>query len=349
MSFDVDNVNSDAQVDIVNNGVPTMATAYSRSIIVTGGNTGLGFQCARFIGADPDILVVIGCRDTRAGNEAKAKLQLLGVTAAVLQLDLASLDSVRAFVTCFREGGFPPLSGLVCNAGSQNVGPPQRAAGGLEMTFAVNHLGHFLLANLLLPDMARDGRITFVTSSTHDPAAKTGMPAPKFENANAVAHDFQPGSDAGKRRYTTSKLCNLYCAYELTRRLEDSADSRLRSIRVNAFDPGLMPGTGLARTYPAPLRLVWNYILPALTLFYPNVHSVATSGRRLAELASVIDTATGHYVSDGRAIKSSALSYDTEKARDLWETSAAMAAIDSVPAGRSGGIGSFPDAVVLTA
>lgn len=58
-----------------------------------------------------------------------------------------------------------------------------------------------------------------------------------------------------------------------------------QSIRVNALDPGMMPGTGLARTNSAPLRFVWNYILPALTLFQ-NVNRPVTSGRRLAALAS---------------------------------------------------------------
>lgn len=312
-----------------------MAAIPSRSIIVTGGNTGLGFQCARFIGASPDFLVVLGCRDARLGNEAKAKLERLGVAACVLPLDLASLDSVRAFVTRFREGKLPPLSGLVCNAGLQNVGPPLRTADGFETTFAVNHLGHFLLANLLLPDLSEDGRITFVSSGTHDPAEKTGMPAPRFTTAGAAANDFEPGSDAGKRRYTTSKLCNIYCTYELARRLESAADPRLRSIRVNAFDPGMMPGTGLARTYPAPLRFVWSYILPALTLFWPNVHSVSKSGRRLAELASNIKgEATGQYMSDGRTTKSSAQSYDAEKARELWDASAAMVGINPVLADR---------------
>lgn len=312
-----------------------MAAAPSRSIIVTGGNTGLGFQCARFVGADPDILVVIGCRDARSGNEAKAKLERLGVAASVLPLDLASLDSVRAFVTAFRESKLPPLSGLVCNAGLQNVGAPQRTVDGFETTFAVNHLGHFLLANLLLPDLSEDGRIIFVSSGTHDPAGKTGMPAPRFTTASAAANDFEPGADAGKRRYTTSKLCNIYCTYELARRLESAADPQLRSIRVNAFDPGMMPGTGLARTYPAPLRFMWSYILPALMLFWPNVHRASKSGRRLAELASNIKgKATGQYVSDGRATKSSAQSYDAEKASELWDASAALAGIDPVLAER---------------
>ncbi len=301
-----------------------------RSVIVTGGNAGLGWQCALSLGADPDIVVVIACRDPRAGDEAKARLARRGVTAAVLPLDLASLASVREFVTRYRASGLPPLVGLVCNAGLQNPGPPQRSVDGFEETFAVNHLGHFLLANLLLPDMVEHGHITFVSSGVHDPAEKTGLPAPRFETARAVADDVvDTGGEAGRRRYSTSKLCNVYCTYELARRLEAADDPRLRSIRVNAFDPGLMPGTGLARSYPAPLRLVWHYVMPLLRLFMRNVHTAATSGTRLAALSAGPGyEATGTYVSNGRETRSSTLSYDTGKACELWETSAVMAGIE---------------------
>ena len=301
-----------------------------RSVIVTGGAGGLGFQCARFVGAeDPDAMAVLACRNVTSGILAKAELKKLGIAAAVLPLDLASLESVREFVALFRVSQLPPAAGLVCNAGVQNVGAPQRTVDGFETTFAINHLGHFLLVNLLLPDLVEDSRIVFVSSGTHDPATKSGMPAPRYESASTTADDFEPGGAAGRRRYTTSKLCNLYCAYELARRLESAADPRLRSIRVHAFDPGLMPGTGLARTYPAPLRFLWRHVLPVLARSRPNVHSPAESGRRLAKLATDFgDKSTGRYVSDGRAIRSSPLSYDAGKARELWEASAAMAGID---------------------
>ncbi len=133
---------------------------------------------------------------------------------------------------------------------------------------------------------------------------------------------FKPHS---RSRYTTSKLCNVYCTYEYARRFAGSPDPRLQSLRVNAFDPGLMPATGLARTYSAPLRFVARYILPLLSLFISNIRSPVTSGRRLARLASGGEgSATGTYFSDGREIPSSKESYDTQKALDLWNTSAKM-------------------------
>lgn len=297
----------------------------AQTFIVTGGNAGLGFQCASVLSADRGNVVVIACRDVRAAEPAVRKLREGAGRVEVLPLDLSKQASVHAFVDGFRARGLPPLAGLVCNAGGQSVAAPTRTAEGYETTFGVNHLGHYLLARLMLPDLAPGGRVVFVASNTHDPKQKTGMPAPRYEGAEAAAHDFEPGAKAGKRRYTTSKLCNIYTAYELARRLAASPDPRLRSIRANAFDPGMMPGTGLARTYPPVLRFAWNYVLPALTLFQRNVNTPAKSGKRLAQLAAGLDGGvTGRYFSDGREARSSDLSLDQAKALDLWNGSADM-------------------------
>jgi NAD(P)-dependent dehydrogenase (short-subunit alcohol dehydrogenase family) len=200
----------------------------------------------------------------------------------------------------------------------------RRSSGGV---FGVNHLAHYLLVRLLLDDVGTGGNIVFVSSNTHDPQqqAGVGLPEPRFDSARAVAYDLEPAADAGRRRYTTSKLCNIFCTYELARQLDQSGDPRLRSIHVNAFDPGMMPGTGLARTYPGPLRFLWNYVLPALTLFERNVNRPSTSGRRLAALASdQIGELKGKYVSMGKVVPSSAQSYDASKALDLWKFSAEL-------------------------
>lgn len=297
----------------------------TQTFIVTGGNTGLGFQCASALDANHGNVVVIACRDVKAAEPAAQRLRQGGGRVEVLPLDLSKQSSIHAFVDAFRARKLPPLAGIVCNAGGQSVAAPTRTAEGYETTFGVNHLGHYLLARLLLPDLATGGRITFVASNTHDPKQKTGMPAPRYETAEAAAHDFEPGAEAGKRRYTTSKLCNIYTAYELARHLAASPDPRLQSIRVNAFDPGMMPGTGLARTYPPVMRFAWNYVLPALTLFQRNVNTPSKSGKRLAQLAAGSEGgATGKYFSDGRETQSSDLSLDKAKALDLWNGSADM-------------------------
>ncbi len=297
----------------------------TKTFIITGGNTGLGFQCVSALSADRSNVVVLACRDVASAEAEAEKLRLKGRQVEVLPLDLSDQSSIHSFVDKFRARAFPPLAGLVCNAGGQSVAAPTRTAEGYETTFAVNHLGHYLLARLLLPDLAPGARITFVASNVHDPKQKTGMPAPRYETAEILAHDFESGADAGKRRYTTSKLCNVYTTYELARHLAASTDQRLQSIRINAFDPGMMPGTGLAQTYPPVIRSAWHYVLPALTLFKRNVNTPAKSGKRLAQLAAGSQgPATGTYVSDGRETLSSDASYDQAKALELWNSSADM-------------------------
>lgn len=297
----------------------------TQTFIVTGGNAGLGFQCASVLSADRNNVVVIACRDTTKAELAAQKLCQGGGKVEILPLNLSEQASIHAFVDAFRKRALPPLAGIVCNAGGQNVAAPTKTKEGYETTFAVNHLGHYLLTRLLLSDLANGGRITFVSSGTHDPAEKTGMPAPQYISAKALAHDFEPTSLAGRRRYTTSKLCNLYTTYEYARRFAASPDARLQSLRVNALDPGFMGATGLARTYSAPLRFISRFVIPALSLFVSNIHDPAISGWRLALLASGSEgSATGKYFSDGRETQSSAASYDVQKALDLWNASAEM-------------------------
>jgi NAD(P)-dependent dehydrogenase (short-subunit alcohol dehydrogenase family) len=187
------------------------------------------------------------------------------------------------------------------------------------MTFGVNHLGHFTLIQGLLDELVHPARIVVVSSGTHDPTKHTGMPNPRYTAAAELAHPCtEQSSDEGRRRYTTSKLCNLLFTYELDRRLGHGG----RGVAVNAFDPGLMPGSGLARDYPPLQRLAWRYLLPALRVL-PGVRSTRTSGRYLAALASDarFDGVSGEYFDGLRPIRSSADSYDRGKALDLWETS----------------------------
>ena len=297
----------------------------SHSIIITGGNTGLGFETAKAVADDNSAMVVIACRDAQLGNEAVAKLASLGGDAVFLYVDLADQGSISQFVEAFRDAGLAPLKGIICNAGMQNIATPTKTAQGYETTFAVNHLGHYLLTRLLLVDLEPDACIIFVSSGTHDPKEKTGLPEPRYENATAAAHNFELGRTAGLRRYTTSKLCNIYNAYELSRRLSQSGDARLSSIKVNAIDPGFMPATGLARSWPAPLRWVSRNILPLLKFVNNNVHTPETSAKRVAHLTLGQDAQPGgRYFSNGKAVPSSDASYDEAKARELWISSATM-------------------------
>jgi light-dependent protochlorophyllide reductase len=313
-----------------------MMTA-NQTVIVTGGNTGLGFAAARALAeSDQGWHVVIACRNPAKAAEAVraiAKRTAPGQVEA-MSLDLSSLASVRAFAVDYAGRNLPPLRGVILNAGSQFVTGTKYTQDGFEATFGVNHLGHFLLTNLLLTQIREPARIVFVSSGTHDPDQWSGMPAPQLQDVDALAHpkEDSAGADSaqkiGQRRYTTSKLCNVLCAYELARRLE----SHGQAITVNAFDPGLMPGSGLARDYGAPLRFLWNYVLPLLRLVVKNVNSTQSSGKNLARL--ILDpglaSVTGKYFVGNTEWPSSRESNDAVKAETLWEGSARLVGLPSV-------------------
>lgn len=289
--------------------------------IVTGANAGLGLACVRaLIGRYPDWHVVLAVRDVERGREA-AVATGASERCSVVELDLASLDSARGFGERYDQIGAPPLRAVVCNAGVQMVGAAHTSQDGLELTFAVNHLGHFALVDVLRDRLAQPARIVIVSSDTHDPRRSTGMPAPHYTSAAELASpaaEIATSATDGRRRYTTSKLCNVLFAYELDRRLDEGR----RGIAVNAFNPGLMPGSGLARDYGALQRAAWRFVMPAMRVL-PQVRGTKQSGRHLAMLTvdPAYEGVTGLYFDGLRPIRSSVDSYDLENARDLWETS----------------------------
>ena len=312
-----------------NNGVG--ASTAKQTVIVTGGNTGLGFEAARAIAeSNQGWHVVIACRNARKAAAAVQKITSGTAKGGVeaMSLDLMSLASVRSFAQAYAGRDLPPLRGVVLNAGSQFVKGTTYTQDGFEATFGVNHLAHFLLVNLLLPQISAPARIVFVSSGTHDPEQWSGMPAPRLQKAESMANPKQDASVAespqqvGQRCYTTSKLCNVLCAYELANRLQSSG----RDVTVNAFDPGLIPGSGLARDFGPVSRFFWHFVLPVLRLVVKNVNSTRSSGNNLARL--ILDPSlagvTRKYFVGVTESPSSKESYDAVKASALWEGSARL-------------------------
>ncbi len=315
-----------------------------KTVIVTGGNSGLGFETARAIlqAGDGWHVVIAGRSSQRCAAAASRLSHDTGSSSVeVMVLNLASLAAIRQFARDFSAGDRPPLRALVCNAGVQVVGPTQRTEDGFESTFAVNHLGHFLLANLMLRNLEAPGRIIFVSSGTHDPGQRSGLPAPLLKHARSLAAPDdeeeagrRPGF-IGRRRYTTSKLCNVLCTYEMDRRLKEAGLSTPdRSITVNAFDPGLMPRTGLVRNYGPAVRLAWYLLGPFLRwILRPlsaNVHNPDESGRALARvvLDPALESVSGRYFEGLIEIRSSTESYDEATARALWDQSAELVGLN---------------------
>ena len=223
----------------------------------------------------------------------------------------------------------------MCNAEAQTVSGVTLTTDGFESTFGVNHLGHFLLANLVAPLLVRPARVVFVSSGTHDPADRLsrafGMNPPRLRAARQMAFpDEDPGpfpptpQGRGFEAYSTSKLCNLLTATELARRFATADDA----VTSNSFDPGLMPGTGLARDSSRLQRFAWQYVLPVLTVL-PGVRSAAASGRHLARLIDdpTLDRVSGRYFAGGRDKQPSAEARDLTAASTLWRASAELVAI----------------------
>ena len=179
-----------------------------KTALITGGNTGLGKATALAL-AQKGARVILACRSLERGDRAASEIrsQVENAEIAVHFLDLSSLESVRRFVQDFIRTE-SDLHILINNAGIYGC-PPWKSEDGYELQFAVNHLGHFLLTNLLMDTLERSApsRIVVVSSSLH----KGGHI--EFDDLNGD-QDYQP-----KKAYVQSKLANLLFAHELNKRL----------------------------------------------------------------------------------------------------------------------------------
>ena len=181
------------------------------TFLITGGNTGIGLSTDTALARDGG-RVYIACRSAAAGEAAVERIKTASGSADVrlLMLDLASLSSVRACAAEFLALD-EPLHVLVNNAGVG--GQRGLSADGFELHFAVNHLGHFALTQLLLERLTASGpgaRVVNVSSEAHYNARGIDFAAVRRRTATF----------AGAREYAVSKLCNVLFTQELARRLD---------------------------------------------------------------------------------------------------------------------------------
>ena len=201
-----------------------------KTVVITGGNTGIGLETAVDL-AKRNARVILGCRSVERGERAAVEVRKRSGNDNVVfvQLDLASLDSVRKFAAKILEDE-PRVDILINNAGIMAL--PERALtqDGFEMQFGVNHLGHFLLTNLLLVRIkeAPSARIVNVSSLAH----KRGDM--DFDNLNSER------SYAPWKAYGTSKLANILFTRSLAKRLQGT------NVTTNSLHPGAIM-TELAR------------------------------------------------------------------------------------------------------
>ena len=207
-----------------------------RLAVVTGSNTGLGFDTARVLAAR-GAHVVMACRDTAKADAAAARIraQTPGAQVSVQKLDLGSLTSVRE-AAAEMVAAYPRIDLLINNAGVMYP-PKSTTADGFELQFGTNHLGHFALTGLLLGNLLPvDGsRVVVVASIAHNIRAKIDFADLQWERRryDRVA------------AYGQSKLANLMFAYDLQRRL---ATAKAKTVAVAAH-PGVA-ATELIRHVP---------------------------------------------------------------------------------------------------
>lgn len=315
----------------------------SRTVIVTGASSGVGLHATKAL-AERGWHVMMACRNPAKARGAARALAVPGGSFSILSLDLGVQASVRAFVDAFRETG-RPLDALVCNAAVYLplLKQPMRSVEGYEIFVATNHLGHYLLMRLLLPDLQashapRLVTLGTVTANAEEFGGKVPIPAPAdlgvlqglaagFRAPIAIidGKPFKPG-----KAYKDSKLCNMIISRELHRRYHAST-----GIVFSTLYPGCVAETGLFRDAPPLFRKIFPWFQKTITKGYV---SQELAGERVAEV--VADSAFprsgqhwswGNRQRAGRQTFSQPLSTkasDQGLAERLWAYSAALVGLD---------------------
>lgn len=301
----------------------------------------LGYHLATTLAREhPDWLIVICSRSDKEHAADSINGALKQSNTVFMPLDLSDSKSVRKFAKDWSAGNYPPIQSLCLNAALQFPGKIVYTAEGIEATFAITHVGHALLFHLICSHLARNARITVTASGTHDPAMSSGLPDAIYTTAEELAHPPPAiANGPGRRHYANAKLANILWTYALNKRLSEKAADR--GIVVNAFDPGLMPGTGLAREANAIVRCLWENVLPKMTpilrkVYNENIHRPEESAASLSRLALLPETAgvSGKYYEGLKEIPSSKDSYDEKKIEDLWQWTIKYCAQDEAEAER---------------
>jgi protochlorophyllide reductase len=316
---------------MVQNGKPT--------VIITGASSGVGLYTAKAM-ANKGWHVVMACRDLAKAETAAQSVGIPKDSYTIIHIDLGSLDSVRQFVNNFRASG-KNLDALLCNAAIYMplIKEPLRSPEGYELTMTTNHLGHFLLCNLLLEDLRKspygDRRLVILGTVTHNPDELGGKipPRPDLGNLEGFAAGFkEPVSmiDGKKfepvKAYKDSKVCNVLTMRELHRRYHN-----LTGITFTSLYPGCVAETLLFRNhYP-----LFQKIFPLFQKYITGGYvSQELSGERVASvIADPEYKQSGAYWSWGNRQKKDRQSFvqkvspqarDDEKAERLWDLSAKL-------------------------
>ncbi|MGW3194063.1 oxidoreductase [Streptomyces sp. NPDC001118] len=283
-----------------------------RTAVITGANSGLGLVTAEAL-ARAGAHVVFAVRDLARGGAAAARVS--GSTE-VRRLDLADLDSVREFADAWDR----PLDLLINNAGVMML-PEQRTKQGFEMQFGTNHLGHFALTNLLLPQVT--DRVVTLASGLH----RAGDGVIHFEDVNLR------GRYTPTRAYAQSKLANLLFTLELQRRLTEAGSP----VRALAAHPGYA-ATNLQSHHANPLARAFMAVANKVFAQSDKAGALPTlyaASQDLPGASYVGPAGLGEMRGAPTLVGRSAAAGDPEAARRLWTLSEELTGVtwDLKPAG----------------
>ena len=288
--------------------------------MVTGANSGLGLVTAREL-ARAGATVVMACRNRKKGEEAlrAAQATVSQGSLELEQLDLADLGSVRSFAELVKER-HDGVDLLINNAGVMAT-PRRETADGFELQFGTNHLGHFALTGLLLPELEgrEDARVVTLSSTAH----KTGRI--NFDNLSGRRRYFRWSA------YGQSKLANLLFALELDRRLRATGST----VKSMAAHPGYS-ATNLQSSGPPKLDAL---VMAPLNRFFAQSDELGALPTLYA--ATVPGLESGAYIGpDGFGefrgwpvrVKPTSTARDEALARRLWEVSERLTGVKVEPA-----------------
>ncbi|XP_050378731.1 short-chain dehydrogenase TIC 32, chloroplastic-like isoform X9 [Argentina anserina] len=275
--------------------------------IVTGASSGIGVETARVL-ALRGVHVVMAVRNMNAGTDVREEILKENSNAKidVMELDLSSMASVRKFAAEYNSKGLP-LNILINNAGVMAT-PFKFSQDNIELQFATNHLGHFLLTNRLLETMKRtsresstEGRIVNVASLGHKFGYREGI---RFDDINNESRHNK------YRAYNQSKLANILHANELARRLKIKQEEGVE-ITANSLHPGEIC-TNLVRSSLVYNRILLKWIMQgAATTCFVSLHPQ-------------VKGVTGEYFSGCNIIEPSSQAKDEDMAKKLWEFSLSL-------------------------
>ncbi|XP_071832275.1 retinol dehydrogenase 13-like isoform X2 [Apostichopus japonicus] len=281
-----------------------------RTVIITGANTGIGKETALDL-AKRGGRIILACRDEKKALKARKDIILQSGNTDIhfRHLDLASLKSVRSFAERINSEE-DKVHVLINNAGIMRC-PFWKTEDGFEMQFGVNHLGHFLLTNLLRAKLqsSSPSRIINVSSIAHERGKID------FENLNSEK-DYQTAE-----AYANSKLANVLFNRELSKELQGTG------VTANAVHPGIV-NTEIGR-YTGFHKSGFSMTIlgPIFWLFVKSPKQGAQTTIHCA-ISEDLESTSGLYFSDCKPKECSALGKEDQVAKRLWDTSIKLVGLD---------------------